>query len=45
MRAAVLGAGVMGRNIAKVLLRGGHQVALYSRTERTLLDAGGALER
>jgi 3-hydroxybutyryl-CoA dehydrogenase len=45
MRAAVLGAGVMGRNIAKVLLRGGHQVALYSRTERTLLDAGGGLER
>lgn len=45
MRAAVLGAGVMGRNIAKVLLRGGYQVALYSRTERTLLDAGGALER
>ncbi len=45
MRVAVLGAGVMGRNIAKVLLRGGHQVALYSRTERTLLDAGGALER
>jgi 3-hydroxybutyryl-CoA dehydrogenase len=45
MRLAVLGAGVMGRNIAKVLLRGGHQVALYSRTERTLLDAGGALER
>jgi 3-hydroxybutyryl-CoA dehydrogenase len=45
VRAAVLGAGVMGRNIAKVLLRGGHQVALYSRTERTLLDAGGALER
>jgi 3-hydroxybutyryl-CoA dehydrogenase len=35
----------MGRNIAKVLLRGGHEVALYSRTERTLLDAGGALER
>jgi 3-hydroxybutyryl-CoA dehydrogenase len=45
MRAAVLGAGVMGRNIAKVLLRGGHEVALFSRTERTLLDAGGALER
>src|SRR5579862_993049 len=45
MRAAVLGAGVMGRNIAKVLLRGGHQVAIYSRTEQTLLDAGGALER
>jgi 3-hydroxybutyryl-CoA dehydrogenase len=45
MRVAVLGAGVMGRNIAKVLLRGGHRVALYSRTERTLLDAGGALER
>ncbi|HSC04581.1 MAG TPA: 3-hydroxyacyl-CoA dehydrogenase family protein [Solirubrobacteraceae bacterium] len=45
MRVGVLGAGVMGRNIAKVLLRGGHQVALYSRTELTLLDAGGALER
>jgi 3-hydroxybutyryl-CoA dehydrogenase len=45
MRVAILGAGVMGRSIAKVLLRGGHQVALYSRTERTLLDAGGALER
>ncbi|MGH2881321.1 MAG: 3-hydroxyacyl-CoA dehydrogenase family protein, partial [Solirubrobacteraceae bacterium] len=45
MRTAVLGAGVMGRGIAKVLLRGGHQVALYSRTERTLLDAGRALER
>jgi len=45
MRVAVLGAGVMGRSIAKVLLRGGHQVALYSRTEQTLLDAGGALER
>jgi 3-hydroxybutyryl-CoA dehydrogenase len=35
----------MGRNVAKVLLRGGHQVALYSRTERTLLEAGRALER
>lgn len=45
MRVGVLGAGVMGRNIAKVILRGGHQVALYSRTEPTLLDAGGALER
>jgi 3-hydroxybutyryl-CoA dehydrogenase len=45
MRTAVLGAGVMGRNIAKVLLRGGHNVALYSRTEQTLLDAGQALER
>jgi 3-hydroxybutyryl-CoA dehydrogenase len=45
MRAAVLGAGVMGRNIAKVLLRGGHRVALFSRTEQTLLDAGRALER
>jgi 3-hydroxybutyryl-CoA dehydrogenase len=45
MRAAVLGAGVMGRNIAKVLLRGGHDVSLYSRTEQTLLDAGRALER
>jgi 3-hydroxybutyryl-CoA dehydrogenase len=45
VRAAVLGAGVMGRNIAKVLLRGGHEVALYSRTEQTLLDAGRSLER
>jgi 3-hydroxybutyryl-CoA dehydrogenase len=45
VRAAVLGAGVMGRNIARVLLRGGHQVALYSRTEQTLLDAGRSLER
>lgn len=45
MRVAVLGAGVMGRNIAKVLLRGGHEVSLFSRTEQTLLDAGGALER
>lgn len=44
MRAAVLGAGVMGRNIAKVLLRGGADVALFSRTEQTLLDAGRALE-
>jgi 3-hydroxybutyryl-CoA dehydrogenase len=35
----------MGRNIAKVLMRGGHQVALYSRTEQTLLDAGRVLER
>ena len=45
MRAAVLGAGVMGRNIAKVLLRGGSEVSLFSRTEQTLLDAGRALER
>jgi len=45
VRAAVLGAGVMGRNIAKVLVRGGHEVALYSRTEQTLLDAGQSLER
>lgn len=45
MRAAVLGAGVMGCNIARVLLRGGHQVALYSRTEQTLLAAGQSLER
>jgi 3-hydroxybutyryl-CoA dehydrogenase len=35
----------MGRNIAKVLLRGGAEVSLFSRTEQTLLDAGGALER
>jgi 3-hydroxybutyryl-CoA dehydrogenase len=45
MKAAVLGAGVMGRNIAKVLLRGDARVSLYSRTEQTLLDAGPELER
>lgn len=43
MRAAVLGAGVMGRKIAKVLVRGGTEVCLFSRAEQTLLDAGGAL--
>jgi 3-hydroxybutyryl-CoA dehydrogenase len=39
MRAAVLGAGVMGRKIAEVLLHGGADVALFSRTEATLRDA------
>lgn len=36
MRAAVLGAGVMGRNIAKVMLGAGIPVSLYSRTEASL---------
>jgi 3-hydroxybutyryl-CoA dehydrogenase len=45
VKAAILGAGVMGRNIAKVLLRGGHDVSLFSRTEQTLLDARRLLER
>jgi 3-hydroxybutyryl-CoA dehydrogenase len=45
MIVAVLGAGVMGRNIAKVLLRGGAKVSLFSRTQQTLLDAGRPLER
>ena len=36
MRTAIVGAGVMGRNIAKVLLRAG-DVSLFSRTEQTLL--------
>jgi 3-hydroxybutyryl-CoA dehydrogenase len=33
----------MGRNIARVLLRGGAEVNLFSRTEQTLLDASHAL--
>lgn len=45
MRAAVLGAGIMGRNIAIALVRGGVEVSLFSRSEQTLLDAGRALER
>jgi 3-hydroxybutyryl-CoA dehydrogenase len=44
MRIAVLGAGVMGRNIARVFLRGGHEVALFSRTEATRRDALAALD-
>ena len=43
MRIAVLGAGVMGRNIARVFLRAGHDVALFSRTEATREDARAAL--
>ena len=42
-RVAVLGAGVMGRNIARVFLRAGAEVALYSRTEATLGSARAAL--
>ena len=44
MRIAVLGAGVMGRNIVRVFLRAGHEVALFSRTEATHQDALAALE-
>ncbi len=36
MRAAVIGAGVMGSNIARVLLQAGHEVALFSRSSSTL---------
>jgi 3-hydroxybutyryl-CoA dehydrogenase len=45
MKVAVLGAGVMGRNIARVLLRAGAEVALCSRTEQTLADARRSLEQ
>ena len=44
MMIAVLGAGVMGRNIARVFLRAGHDVMLFSRTAATLEDARAALE-
>ncbi len=43
MRAAMLGAGVMGRNIARVLAGAGHEVTLYSRSERTLAFARATL--
>jgi 3-hydroxybutyryl-CoA dehydrogenase len=43
MRAAVLGAGVMGRNIARVLLCTGSAVALYSRTQASLDRARSVL--
>ncbi|MHB1836904.1 MAG: 3-hydroxyacyl-CoA dehydrogenase family protein [Solirubrobacteraceae bacterium] len=43
MRAAVLGAGVMGSNIARVLLQAGHEVALFSRSSSTLELARSAL--
>jgi 3-hydroxybutyryl-CoA dehydrogenase len=44
MRIAVLGAGVMGRNIARVFLGAGHDVALFSRTAATLEDARSTLD-
>lgn len=43
MRVALLGSGVMGVNIARVFLRTGAEVALYSRTQATLARAGAAL--
>ena len=43
MRAAVLGAGVMGRNIARVLLGAGIPVTLYSRTQASLDATRSAL--
>jgi 3-hydroxybutyryl-CoA dehydrogenase len=43
MRVAVLGSGVMGVNIARVFLRAGDDVALYSRSAATLDRAGGQL--
>jgi 3-hydroxybutyryl-CoA dehydrogenase len=43
MKAAVLGAGVMGRNIAQVLLGAGSPVALYSRTQASLDRARSVL--
>ena len=44
MRAVILGAGVMGRNIARVLARGGAEVVLFSRSAETLRSAQEALE-
>ena len=44
MRIAVLGAGAMGRNIARTFLRAGHDVVLFSRTAKTLEDAQAALD-
>jgi 3-hydroxyacyl-CoA dehydrogenase len=43
MRVAILGAGVMGVNIARVLANGESTVALCSRTQATLDRARGAL--
>ncbi len=43
MRVAVLGAGVMGRNIARVFGASGTEVVVYSRTRRTLDDARAVL--
>lgn len=39
MKVAMLGAGVMGRNIARVLARAGADVTLFSRSRETLDDA------
>ena len=44
MRAAILGAGVMGRNIARVLARGGADVVMFSRSDETLHSAREALQ-
>ena len=43
MRVAMLGAGVMGRNIARVMASGGEQVTVFSRSRKTLDGARGAL--
>lgn len=43
VRAAVLGAGVMGRGIARVLLGTGAEVVVYSRTQQSLERARAAL--
>lgn len=45
MNVAVIGAGVMGRNIAKVFARSGAQVSIFSRTTRTLGEARRSLDR
>lgn len=43
MTVAVIGAGVMGRNIARVFLRCGTPVSLYSRSEQTATAAARSL--
>lgn len=43
MRAAMLGAGVMGRNIARVLASAGTEVVMFSRSAATLRSAEQAL--
>ncbi len=43
MRVALLGAGVMGRNIARVFGAGGAEVVVYSRSRRTLDEARAVL--
>jgi 3-hydroxybutyryl-CoA dehydrogenase len=44
VRAAIVGAGVMGRNIARVLARGGAEVVMFSRSAETLRSAQEAIE-